>query len=91
MDYTLFLPGRCNNTPIESRTYTFCNNDNGEEFHYLLMFTFLQTTRKSLLKSYYYIRPTMFKFKQLMTINKISAFKKPCKLITEIIDKCRKP
>ena len=33
----------------------------------------------------------MFKFKQLMTNNKISALKKLCKLIREIIDKCRKP
>ena len=47
---------------------TFCNNDIGDEFHYLVsinVYFFLQTTRKSVLKSYYYIRPTMFKFKQL--------------------------
>ena len=48
-------------------------------------------SRKSLLKSYYYIRPNMFKFKELMTINKISVLKNLYKFIREIIDKCRKP
>ena len=92
--YNQYLPietGRWNNTLIEYRTCTFCNNDIGDEFHYLFMCTSFANSRKSLLKSYYYIRLNMFKFKQFMTINKISALKKPCKLIREIIDKCRKP
>ena len=55
------------------------------------MCTLYANSRKSLLKSYYYIRPNMFKFKQLMTINKISALEKLCKLISEIIDKCCNP
>ena len=77
------------NTPIEYQTCTFCKNDIGDEFQYIFMCTFLANSRKSLLKSYYYIRPNMFKFKELMTINKISALKKLCKLIREIIDKCK--
>ena len=45
-----------NFTPIEYRTCTFCNNDIGDEFHYVFMCTFFATSRKSLLKSYYHIR-----------------------------------
>ena len=55
------------------------------------MCTLYANSRKCLLKSYYCIRPNMFKFKQLMTISQISALEKLCKLISEIIDKCRNP
>ena len=89
-----YLPieiGRWNNTPIEYRTCTFCNNDIGDKFHYLFMCIFFANSQTSLLKSYYYIKPNMFKFKKLITINKISAQKKLWKLVRKIIDKCPKP
>ena len=55
--------GHWTNTPIEYWTRTFCTNDIGDKFHYVLMCTFFANSRKSLLKSYYYNRPNMFKFK----------------------------
>ena len=90
-----YLPietGRWNNTPLENRLCTLCEmNDIGDEYHYLFICNFFTDQRKHLLKSYYYVKPSILKFNELMNTRRISYLKNTCKLIKEICNKFRRP
>ena len=75
--------GRWQNLPIDDRKCTLCNlHDVGDDFHYLLKCTFFENERKHFLKPYYYTRPNIIKFKNLlgsknkMLLTKLSKFMK---------------
>ena len=59
---------RWKNTLYAERKCSLCNkNDIGDEFHYLLTCPFFQVDRCYLLKSFFYRRPNILKFKALLT------------------------
>ena len=60
--------GRWSNVPIHERKCNLCvKNDLGDEFHYLLTCPFFKNDRKELLKPYYFTRPNIIKYKELLT------------------------
>ena len=54
-------------TPRNERICTKCNEEIGDEFHYLFKCSFFNDTRKYSMKSYYYKFPNSLKFKQLLS------------------------
>ncbi|MES9882143.1 MAG: reverse transcriptase family protein [Sedimenticola sp.] len=59
--------GRWNNIERQDRKCNKCNlNTIGDEYHYLFECSLFTTERKNLIKRYYYIRPNILKFKQLL-------------------------
>ena len=60
--------GRWENIPLQERKCNLCNkNDLGDGFHYLLVCTHFTNVRTELLKPYYYTRPNILKYKDLLT------------------------
>ena len=60
--------GRWENVNIEDRKCMLCDkNDLGDDFHYLLTCPYFEHDRTTLLKAYYYTRPNIIKYKELMT------------------------
>lgn len=61
--------GRWNNVELTDRKCPLCHTLNiGDEFHYLLECSLFLTDRQSLLDRYFYKRPNIIKFKELLTI-----------------------
>ena len=59
--------GRWQNININERKCPLCDlNDIGDDFHYLLKYPHFENKRTGLLKSYYYGRPNIIKFKDLL-------------------------
>ncbi len=59
--------GRWENIDISERKCTLCNlNDVGDEFHFLLKCPFFESDRKTYIKKYYFCRPNMLKYKELL-------------------------
>ena len=44
----------------------FCNSDPGDEYHYLFAFSKFDMERKQYLKPYYYKRPNVLKYHEIM-------------------------
>ena len=64
-----FETGRWNNIQLDDRKCVLCaKNSKGDEFHYLLECSFFSNDRKKCLCSYYYSRPNVPKFKQLLSL-----------------------
>ena len=60
--------GRWSNVSIHERKCNLCaTNDLGNKFHYLLTCPFFENDRKELLEPYYFIRPNIIKYKELLT------------------------
>ena len=75
--------GRWENVPLDEKKCQSCTKtDIGDEFHYLLCCKVFEPERKRLLKPYFYTRPNMLKFKDLLCsdnmaiLNKLSEFVK---------------
>ena len=75
--------GRWEGVPLTERKCTLCEtNDIGDEYHYLLICPTFVTERNSLLKPYYFRRPNILKYKQLLNnrnknvLSKLSKFAK---------------
>ncbi len=74
--------GRYTNTPYEERKCIFCPHQIGDEFHYIMECQHFVQERRKYIKPYYFNRPNMYKYKQLMTnkninvLNKLSLFVK---------------
>ena len=83
-----YLPietGRWRKIHISERKCPLCvQNDTGDEIHYLLKCPFFNTSRASLIKKYYYKRPNIVKFQQLMNCKSVKHLKNLCKLINII-------
>ena len=64
--------GRRDNIPLEERKCNLCEkNDIGDEFHYLFVCSHFNSERKQFLKPYFYKRPNMIKFKELLTTKNV--------------------
>ena len=66
--------GRWKSIPINERKCPHCN-DIGDEYHYLIKCPQFQDLRKTYIKSYFYIRPNMIKFTQLLSSENIPELK----------------
>ena len=74
--------GRYSNIPYEERKCPFCNDQVGDEFHYLFECKKFNKERKKYIKKYFYEHPNIYKYKLLMNsknkkvLSKISIFVK---------------
>ena len=92
-----FCKFRCGNhkLPISTNRYDIhhaspvceicTSGDIGDEYHYLLVCTTFSEKRKECLKKYYYTRPNVLKFEQLLNLNYGKNLKKNVKFITFIL------
>ena len=76
--------GRWRGIPSNQRLCSFCN-ELGDEFHFLLTCKHFELERKLYLKRYYYIRPNIIKFDQLMNMEREIDLKNLCKFIKVIL------
>ena len=61
--------GRWNNIELQERKCQLCQTSNiGDELHYLLECSFFQRERQNLIDQYYYKRPNILKFNELLNI-----------------------
>ena len=74
--------GRWSGIDISERKCQLCQlNDVGDEFHYLLKCTFFEKERKTHISRYYYTRPNLLKFKELLTGASNYQLSRACKFI----------
>ena len=60
--------GRWRGQPYNERKCIYCQNDLGDEYHYLLICKKFSDARKLYIKPYYYTRPNVLKYHELMNI-----------------------
>ena len=78
--------GRWSNIDINERRCNLCNHsDVGDEYHYLLQCPFFSHERINYIKPYYYRRPNILKFKQLLSIKSLKTLQKLCAFIKIIL------
>ena len=58
--------GRWAGTPLQDRKCEHCNNEIGDEFHDVLKCDLFTDDRKDYIKQYYYRRPNIIKYNELM-------------------------
>ena len=68
--------GRWFGTPFNECKCHLCNSDLGDEYHYLLVCKNFDNERKQYLNPYYYTRPNVLKYFEIMNTNKDSLLKK---------------
>ena len=74
--------------PLHEGICTLCNtNDIGDEFHYILTCPTLATERNSLLKPYYFRRPNILKYKELLNTRNKNTLSKLSKFVELIMSK----
>ena len=74
--------GRWTGINLHERKCTFCNSDIGDEYHYLLVFN---EHRTQLVKPYYYKRPNILKYHDLMNTDNRKQLKDLCHFIKHIM------
>lgn len=80
--------GRWENIPLDERKCNLCKKqDIGDEFHYLFTCDFFQTDRKQFLKSYFYKRPNVMKFNELLSTDNIKDLIQLSKFLDIILKK----
>ena len=72
--------GRWKSVPLNERLCIYCN-ELGDEFHYLMSCKHFEAERKQCLKSYFYKRPNIIKFEQLLNLQD----DKQCRFINVIV------
>ena len=78
--------GRYNDTEIAERKCTLCDSgDVGDEMHYLLLCPFFSNDRSLYLSRYYYARPNILKFKEIMSTRNMRRLKRLCIFIAIIL------
>ena len=80
--------GRWYGKPLNERICHFCNSDLGDEYHYLLACSKFDMERKQYLKPYYYKRPNVLKYHEIMNTKNDSLLKNICRFIDFFIEKC---
>lgn len=60
--------GRWRSQPYNERKCIYCQNDLGDEYHYFLIFKKFSDARELYIKPYYYTRPNVLKYHELMNI-----------------------
>ena len=74
--------------PWQWRKVTLCNkNDLVDDFHYLMKCSSFETERKELLRPYYYKRPNIIKFQDLLNCNSKTPLTKLSKFTKIIMNK----
>ena len=63
--------GRYKRIPLENRLCPLCSVDIEDEFHFILICPHYQNLRVTLLKRYYYVRPSVYKFIQLLSTQNV--------------------
>ena len=76
--------GRWKSVPLNERLCIYCN-ELGDEFHYLMSCKHFEDERKQCLKSYFYKRPNIIKFEQLLNLQDDKQLKKLCRFINVIV------
>ena len=80
--------GRWENTPLDERKCNICSkHDIGDEFHHLFVCNYFQAERKQFLKSYYYKRPNVIKFKDLLCTDNVKDLTQLSKFVNIILQK----
>ena len=63
--------GRHKNTPRENRVCKFCKHDLEDEYHFVLICPQYEELRHKHIKKYYWQKPSVFKFIQLLSIRNV--------------------
>ena len=80
--------GRWEGIPYTERKCNLCeSNDIGDEFHFLLICPTFATERKSLLKPYYFRRPNIIKYKELLNTRNKKVLLNLSKFVKSIMNK----
>ena len=79
--------GRWENVPIHERLCNICNDDIGDEFHYLFKCKSFDNERKLYLKPYSYNRPNIPKFVDLMSSQNTIVLTKLSKFVRIIMER----
>ena len=80
--------GRLENVPLDERKSQLCTKtDIGDQFYYLLCCKFFESGRKHLMKPYFYTRPNMLKFNDLLRSDNIAILKKLSEFVKVIMSK----
>ena len=77
--------GRWRQIPLHERKCLRCNNELGDEFHYLFVCPQFKEIRTKYLKPYYYRHPSMFKAQQLFQNKNIAIIRNMCLMIKQIM------
>ena len=77
--------GRWRGIAVHERLCTYCNDDIGDEFHFLLVCKQFHESRTKYIKSYYYRHPNILKFEQLMNASNLRELKRLCIFINLIM------
>ena len=79
--------GRWSNIQINERRCNFCTKqDLADEFHYLFQCPYFHCSRKKFIKPYFYKRPNMIKFKELLSSESTEQLHKLCKFLKILFD-----
>ena len=79
--------GRWTGIPLNERLCTLCDAKHvADEFHFILECNALSKIRKKYINEYYFTRPNILKFSQLMTKQDAMSLKKLCMFISKIYD-----
>ena len=73
--------GRCSGVAVRDRKCFFCDEDIGDEFHYILSCSHFRNTRRNCIKRYFYENPNVLKFNQLMNTENPTELRKLCMFI----------
>ena len=80
--------GRWENVSLDERKCYLCDkNDIGDDFHYLLICPFFLNERKDLIKPFYYTRPNIIKYKDLLTCKNKNVLINLSKMMKSITNK----
>lgn len=71
--------------PLHQRICPICKIEIGDEFHYLLKCSHFSSDRKKYIKAYYYNRPNVFKFEQLLNTKNKKEFHKLANFIKTLL------
>lgn len=77
--------GRWHRIPFQERKCLHCNNDLGDEFHFLFICPQFTEVRKKYIDSYYYRHPSMYKAQELFQSKGLGVIKKLCLMIKHIM------
>ena len=67
--------GRWSSIPISERICQLCNADIGDEYHYIMQFSFFSEQRRRFIKPYYTRKINTIKFNELMNHNSKSVIR----------------
>ena len=81
--------GRWASKPITERTCNLCQDDIGDEYHYIMACRHFTDLRKQLIKPYYRTNINTLKFNELMNHGNKTTLKNLCKFIDIVMKTCK--